>query len=232
MQPVEWSSQVQGLHSVKTMTRYIGSVFCALLFLYTNNAYAADIGTVLANLRGVILPLTSLVLVISFVMGIGMIFGALTKMKKFGSIMTMQSGEKGEIGGPLVSFVVGAVLIYLPTSTDFLMNSLFETSQSIFGGGGNINYQAMGQGATLLSYSSASAGLSMMWADMANTLVLFIQFLGFVSFLKGWIIMSKAASPGHQPGTFSKGLTHIVGGIVLINFIGMVNIIKNTIYGS
>lgn len=231
MQPVEWYSQAQGLPSVKTRMRYFGMFLCALLFLYANNVYAADIGTILANLRGVIIPLTSMVLVISFVIGIAMIFGALTKMKKFGTMMTMQSAERGEIGGPLVSFVIGAVLIYLPTSTDLLMNTVFQTSQSMFGGS-SINYQAMGQGATLLSYSSASAGLSMMWADMANTLVLFIQFLGFVSFVKGWIIMSKAASPGHQPGTFSKALTHIIGGVVLINFIGAVNIIRNTIYGS
>lgn len=224
-----WCLQAQGSPSVKNCLPYIGVML--LLFLFSSNVYAAsDLPTILANVRRVIVPLTSMLLMISFVIGIAMIFSALAKMKKFGMMMTMMS-QPGELGGPLVGIIVGAVLVYLPTSTNFLMNSLFSSANSIFGGAGGINYQAMGQGASLLSYSG-SGGLNSLWADLANTLVLFIQFLGFVSFIKGMLILSKSATPGHQPGTFSKGLTHVIGGVVLINFIGAVNVLKNTVYGS
>ena len=64
---------------------------------------------------------------------------------------------------------------------------------------------------------------------MANTLVLYIQFVGLLSFVKGWFILSKSVGYGAQQGSVSKGVTHILGGIVAINFISMVNIINNTI---
>lgn len=231
MQQMGWSSQVRGFHSVKYRALVQTGTWGLLLFLFSSNAYAADMGTVLANLRSIIVPLTSLVLVCCFVAGMTMIFGALTKMKKFGQMQTMMS-QPGEFSGPIVGLIVGAMLIYLPTSTDFFMNSIFGASNSIFGGSsGSINYQALGEGSSLLSYSG-SGGLGQQWADLANTLVLFMQFLGFLSFIKGFLIVQKSVAPGHQPGTFSKGLTHIIGGIVLINFVGAINILKNTIYGS
>lgn len=228
---MEWSSRVLGLHSIKSSFRF--SVVSFFLFLstslFTSNVYAADFTTVLNNLSKIIAPLTSMVLVICFVIGIGMIFSGLVRMKKFGQIGTMYS-QPGEIHGPIVSIIVGAVLIYIPTSTDFLMNSLFQTSNSMFSSG-SINYQAYGQGSSLLSYGGAG-GLSQQWAALANTLVLFIQFLGFLSFIKGMLLIGKTAAPGSQPGQFSKGLTHVIGGVVLINFIGAFNVLKNTIYGS
>lgn len=228
MQPTVWFSQVRESHFVKHSLLPLG--VGTLLILFANNAYAADFGTVLANLRNIINPLTILVLTVSFTIGMILIFTALTKMKKFGQGMTMYA-QPGEFAGPLTYLIVGAVLIFLPTSTDYLMNSLFDgASRFITQSGTNINYQAMGRGASLLSYTG-SAGIAQHWADLANTLVMFIQFLGFLSFVKGWLILAKSTQPGHQPGAMSKGLTHVIGGIVLINFVGAVNILKNTIYG-
>jgi len=155
---------------------------------------------------------------------------ALMAMKKFGNTGTM--AQPGELSGPLVKLVVGAVLIYLPTSTDILMNSIFGGAGDSMFGGANINYEAMGQGATLLSYAKGSGGIGGQWASMANTLVLYIQFLGLLSFIKGWFIISKSAGQGAQPGNFAKGVTHIIGGIIAINFVGVVNIIMNTVYGT
>ncbi len=156
-----------------------------------------------------------------------MIIHALTKLKKFGH-MSMQA-QPGELGGPLMQLVVGAVLIYLPTATDVLTNSFFGTSNSIFGSG-SVNYRNVGYGSELLGYLPTDS-FSQQWASMANTLVLYIQFVGLLCFLKGWFILSKSAGHGAQPGTIGKGLTHIIGGIVAINFISMAKIINNTIFG-
>lgn len=201
------------------------------LFLLSDAAFAiADMATILRNLRRIINPLTVLMLSVSFVVGIFLIFKALVMFKKFGTVAYGQA-QPGEVGGPVLYIIVGAILIYLPTSTDILMNSLFGTTQSIFGGG-RIDYQQLGTGQTLLGYTGSSS-LERQWADLANTLVLFIQLLGFLSFLKGWLIISKSATPGGaQQGGFAKGLTHIIGGIVAINFVGAMRVIKNTILGS
>lgn len=194
-------------------------------FLFPNTAYALDFAQSLNNLSRTIAPLTAMVLVVSFVIGIGMIFGALIKMKKFGQIATYSTAP-GEIGGPLVSLIVGAVLIYLPTTSDTLMNSIFSI------GGSGFDYSAYGKGADLLTYGSLG-GLEQQMTALANTLVLIIQFLGLLSFIKGWIIVAKSATPqGGQQNSFTKGLTHIIGGIILINFMGAVNIISNTLNGT
>lgn len=169
-----------------------------------------------------------MVLAISYLSGVWMIINALTKMKKFGN-MTMQA-QPGELGGPLMQFVVGAVLIYLPTATDALTHSIFGASDSIFGSG-SVNYRNVGYGSELLGYLPADS-FSQQWAAMANTLVLYIQFVGLLSFVKGWFILSKSAGHGAQPGNVAKGLTHIIGGIVAINFISMATIINNTIFGT
>lgn len=198
------------------------------LWFFSGTALAADIQAVLANLGRVIVPLTAMILTISFAGGIYMIFHALTMFKKFGN-MSMQA-QPGELAGPMMQLLVGAVLIYLPTSSDILMSSLFGTSNSLFGDG-SINYQNLGSGSSLLGYATGG-NFSQQWAALANTLVLYIQFLGLLSFVKGWFILSKSVGQGSQPDMKAKGITHVIGGIIAMNFVGAVNIIMNTVYGT
>lgn len=230
MRPIAWFSPVRELPFGKFCVYVLGGITLLLLMSDYANAATSDLPTVLRNLRRVIKPLTVLILACSFTMGVFFILKGILMMKKFGVIAHGQA-QPGDLGGPLTYLIIGAILLYLPTSTDILMNSIFGSTKSIFGGGG-INYQELGTGQTLLGYTGSST-LERQWADLANTLVLFIQLLGFLSFLKGWLIMSKIATPGgSQQGGVAKGLTHIIGGVVAINFVGVVKILKNTIYGS
>lgn len=198
------------------------------LWFFSSTAYAADVQTVLANLSRVIVPLTAMILMISFAGGIYMIFHALTLFKKFGN-MSMQA-QPGELAGPMMQLFVGAVLIYLPTSSDIFTSSIFGTADSLFGYG-SINYQNLGTGSSLLGYATGGS-FNQQWAALANTLVLYIQFLGLLSFVKGWFILSKSVGQGAQPDMKAKGITHIIGGIIAMNFVGAVNIIMNTVYGT
>ncbi len=223
-----WFSRVQALPSVRTIRRFRNFSLC--LCLVSENVYAADLQTILTNVSNVIVPLTAMVLMISYAAGIFMVINALTQMKKFGNMQSATQTQPGEIGGPLLKLIVGAVLIYLPNSTDAFTNSLLGTTASIFGYG-SINYQNVGTGASILGYVGGST-LGQQWQALGNTLVLYIQFIGLLSFIKGWFIMSHAAGHGAQPGSLAKGLTHIIGGIIAINFVGIVSIISNTIYGT
>lgn len=226
MQQMGWFSRVRALLSVRKPRLW--ACLGLLLYFVCENAYAADIQTILNNVSRIIMPLTGMVLMISYVGGIYMIFHALTMFKKFGNMS--QQAQPGEFSGPLMQLIVGAVLIYLPTSTDALTNSLFGTSASIFGYS-SVNYSNVGYGSEILGYIPSNS-FSQQWASMANTLVLYIQFVGLLSFVKGWFILSKSAGHGAQQGTIAKGVTHILGGIVAINFVGMVDIISNTIFGT
>jgi hypothetical protein len=220
MHRMVWSLPVRALRSAKFAV--------AILWLFSEAVYAADMQTILANLSRIILPLTAMTLMISFAAGVYMIFHALTLFKKFGN-MSMQA-QPGELSGPLMQIFVGTVLIYLPTSSDVLMNSIFGTTQSLFGFN-SINYQNLGVGSSLLGYASGG-GFAQQWAALANTLVFYIQFLGLLSFVKGWFILSKSVGQGAQPDMKAKGITHIIGGIIAMNFVGAINVIMNTVYGS
>jgi hypothetical protein len=231
-----WCSQARALLSVKPtdlVRLLIRGGFALFVYLLSSNAYGADLQQVLTRLSNVIVPLTSLVLVFSYIAGITFIFKGIVLFKKFGTT-GMSQAQPGEFSGPLMKIIIGAILIYLPTSTDILMNSLFTTGTSIFSSGSVASlsdYTALGAGSSLLSYGTGDS-LSATWQSLADTLVLYIQFLGLISFLKGWFIMSHSTGQGAQPGSFSKGLTHIIGGIIALNFVGVVNIINTTIYGG
>lgn len=234
---MEWCSQIRALLSdkgKKLIQFFVRSVIGFALFLIPTSVFAQgiqDISQILFNLRSIIVPLTTMVLMISFVAGIFFIFRALGLMKKFGINATMAGGqtETGQLSVPLVYLCIGTALIYLPTTSDTLMNSVFGMTESIFSNG-SVNYQALGQGSSILGYS-AGVGIDQYWADLANTLFLYLQFLGFLSFVRGLFILSKVGAHGGQPGTFSKGVTHIIGGIGLVNIYGLISVVQNTIMG-
>ena len=189
-----------------------------------------DIQTILTNISNVIVPLTALALAISFCAGIFFIFQALTALKNFGHIGMTGQAQPGEFAAPLTKLFIGAILIYLPSSTDAMTNSIFSTGASLFGTG-SINYQNLGSGSTLLGYGGVS-GFGQQWAALANTLVLYIQFVGLLSMIKGWFILANSAGHSAQQGSVSRGFTHVIGGIIAMNFITAVNVINNTIFGT
>ncbi len=200
-----------------------------LLFVHPQVYAAPDIQTIMSNLSHVIVPITITVLTISYAAGVHFIFSGIMMMKKMGNFATQQS-QPGDLSGPFIKILVGSALIYLPSSTDTMTNAIFESGISLFGGGGP-NYSNLGSGSSLLGYMGSDS-LSQQWIAIANTLVLYIQFLGLLSFIKGWFIISSTAEHSAQPGTVSKGVTHIIGGIVAMNFVTATNVIYNTIFSS
>lgn len=207
-------------------------VFLCFLFL-PMPVFAADLQDILENVRAVVHPLMGLVIIISYVAGIGMIFKGLGMLKAFGMPLT-QASRPGEVAGPLVYICVGAILIYVPTATDIVSSTIFQGAPgfaSIFGSGNQLNLQSMGKASDkLLGYAPVS--VEGQWADMIDTIVLYVQFIGFIAFIRGWFIIAHSGQPGTQPGSISKGIVHIIGGILAVNFIPLVHIIHNTIFGT
>jgi intracellular multiplication protein IcmC len=202
------------------------------LFFTAPAAYAADLDTVLTNLSKIIHPFTVLVLVISFLGGVTFIWRGIGMFKKFG--MTGQMAQPGEIAGPLVYIFVGTILIFLPTTTQITIASIFgenEQGTSIFKNK-QVNFpQDLGRATDdILGY--IAPGLEDKWGHLANTLVLYIQFVGFLAFVRGWFIIAKSGNPGVQQGSIAKGITHIVGGIIAVNFVTTVTFVRNTIFGT
>src|SRR6476620_9096772 len=122
-----WSSPVLATRSNKryqtTMGRLIATI-TGLWLLSTNPAHAVDLTVALSNLRSLVIPLTQMMLAFSFAAGLYMIWHAITMMKKFGMMNSMQS-QPGEFTGPIAYFLIGAILVWIPTTTDIFTSTIF-----------------------------------------------------------------------------------------------------------
>jgi len=191
-----------------------------------------DIQDMLSNLRSLLNPMLNLILVISFVLGILMVLRGLLMMRAFSMPLT-QAARPGEIAGTLVYLFVGSILIYIPTASDavsatFFGNSgvgLFSNSESGF----QQNAKNIAS-AQIMGY--APIALEDQWADLLDTVVLYVQFIGFIAFVRGWLLVAQSGQPGVQPGSITRGIVHVVGGILAINFLPLVDAIQTTIVGS
>lgn len=206
-----------------------------LLLLLPSVAHAAltelDVQDMLENAADLLNPLMGMLLAISFIMGVVMLLRGLMMLRAFSMPLT-QATRPGEIAGPLVYMFVGAVLIYIPTTSDILTTTIFGAgSDSIFTSQGAAKLEQMGKASDQLLQYSGGGSVESHWATMLDTIVLYMQFIGFLAFMRGWLLIAHAGQPGVQPGTISKGMVHIVGGILAINFLPLVNALVNTITG-
>lgn len=174
-----------------------------------------DLGTALENLTYAFEQLKTLVAAISYVMGLYFIFRGIGMYKIFAT-QSFASANKGEVAGPLVFLVVGAVLMYFPSTLDTSMQTLFGYSTG-----------QMPAAEEMIGYSDLadSAGN---WAAISGVLIKYMKLIGFIAFLRGWTILSKMGHSGAQPGSVGKGIVHIVAGILLINIVDTVNLLAET----
>lgn len=201
--------------------------FLVFTWLLCNPAFAATLETTLQNLRQLVIPLTELLLILSFVLGISFIWHAIVAMKHRGMMMNQQS-QPGELASIIAYLVVGAVLVWLPTSSNLIADTFFGGGQGNLFSEGAFDFSALGTGAQLMSYTT-NTSVQAQWTAVANTLVVYIQFIGLIAFIRGWVILSKMGKPGTPAETTGKALTHIIGGIIAINFVQFIQLIKETL---
>lgn len=164
------------------------------------------------NLRSSFVGITRLVTAASYVIGIALIFRGVAMYRIFAN-QTFGSAQRGEFAGPLVFLIVGAFLMYLPSTLDTGLNTMY----------GNTELAAAGD---LMSYQPLTAREN--WNNLSDVLISYVRLIGLIAFIRGLLILSKMGHPGSQPGSVAKGLTHLVGGILLINVVETVNILAAT----
>jgi intracellular multiplication protein IcmC len=172
-----------------------------------------DLGTALENLTFAFESLVNLVAAISYVMGLYFIFRGVGMYKIFAT-QSFASTQKGEVAGPLVFMVIGAILMYFPSTLDTSMQTLF-------------GYGAKEMPlASDMSYAPAQAGEH--WEEISTVLIKYMKLIGFIAFLRGWTILSKMGHSGAQPGSVGKGIVHIVAGVLLINIVDTITLLAQT----
>ena len=173
---------------------------------------------VLSNIASNMTPVEHLISGAAYLIGLFFIVKAVSALKSIGESRSSGS-TNGTMKEPLIYFLVGAMLLYLPTAVDIMMQSTFGYSNIL----------------AYSSISSKSSTLDILFGQnsaVGESLAIIIQVIGLVSFIRGWVLISHSASQGQPPGSMAKGLIHVFGGILAMNIVGTIEIINNTLYGT
>lgn len=165
-----------------------------------------DISQMLINIAETMPPVLAMVTAASYVMGFVFVMKGVYKLKEYGEARTMMSSQIS-IWPIVIKLGVGAMLIYFPSAVDIGMQTLFDYSSP-------------------LSYSGTQSSET---EELVDALVLIMQVIGAIAFIRGLVLLSTSVQQGAQPGGFSKGITFMVGGILAINIYGTWEVLVNTI---
>ncbi len=158
----------------------------------------------LVNIAKQIPDLMRFITALAYVMGMYFIYVGLLKLKQFGEARTQMSQDR-ELKGPMAYMIIGTLLLYLPTSVQVGL-STFWTNPNPYG----------------------YLQLEDQWSQFINICFMIVQFFGTIAFIRGLVILSRLG--GHSgPDTFSKGITHVIGGILCINIYEFSQVIMVTL---
>lgn len=167
-----------------------------------------DVSVALTNLQALFTSLRSFIIALSYVIGIGLVFRGIAMYRAFGQHITSQS-RGGEVAGPMVFLVVGAFLIYLPSTLSSSLITIFGQAE-------------LTASSEILSVAGTDDNK---WQEVGAVIANYLSLLGLIAFVRGWVILSKMGHSGSQPGSIAKGITHLVGGIFLLNIVTTVQMI-------
>lgn len=172
-----------------------------------------SLASALGNLSSAFSSIQQLIEAISYVIGAFFVVKGLMMFKVLAT-QTLSSAQKGDVAGPLIHIIIGCVLIYLPSTVGTSLQTVFNTgvtspAESMFG------------------YQSLSG--TEQWQNIATVVIQYTKLIGLIAFIRGWVILSKMAGAGNQPGSVGKGMIHVIGGILLINIVDTFNLLAQTL---
>ena len=188
--------------------------YCFLMgvvLLFPLNVYAVtipNIADMLANIDSQLPALWEFITALAYVSGFFMMFKGVYHLKQYGDPHSQMSGGK-DLRPAIVTFIIGAILIYFPSMLQVGVTTLF------------------GQNG-MMAYPTSSP-IDQSFSELGQTIVYIVQFVGAVAFLRGIMYMHKIGSGQAQQGTFGKSVTHLVGGTLCLNVVGTANVIASTL---
>jgi len=163
---------------------------------------------ILDNLNASIPALNSLVTGGSVLLGAVFMVRGIYKLKHFAEMRTMMSSQNS-LMEPVVLLMVGAILLYWPSMLSASLETIFSTTSPLA-------YQASGYGEN--------------YDVVIQTCGNMIKLIGFIAFIRGWLLIAKYNHQGAQGGSnLTKGIWHVVGGTCAINIYETWQIVKSTL---
>jgi len=155
-------------------------------------------------------PMIFMLSVMSIIIGIFLVFRGLVKASKYGTDPRTHS-----VTHILSSIIIGTILYTVGTSLDFIMGTVF--------GDQNIG----GPGAIMATIAFNFGPNTGHFQEAVYAALTFFQLIGFIAFIRGWLILKDAAE-GHGQKTVAQGLTHILGGVLAINIYRFLEVMDQT----
>ena len=132
----------------------------------------------------------------TFLSGLFFAFRALLLFKEYAGLAASGSAN-AKIKKPLVTLMVAVVFLYWPSIFHASMQTLFGTEHI-----------------TPFAYSGIR---SKKYRLFLKSLGAIVQFVGYISFLRGWLIFSTIGQQGAKQGELSRGIIHIIAGLLAVN---------------
>ena len=173
-------------------------------------AYGAtvnDIVTMLQHFETTMPQLRQFVVALSYTLGVWFILKSVYMLKRYGQMRTMMAMNTS-IARPAIVMLIGIGCIYIPTFINIGVDTLW----------------GVGAHESVIQYPQDSGN----WQAVINPLISVVKLFGLIAFLRGWVMLVKLGYENAQPGVTGKALMHMVGGILAINIVGTINVVKAT----
>lgn len=172
----------------------------ALLSVFATPALAIDS----SHLSEGIGTLATIVQDFGVMAGVAMFITSLFKFKRYGEMRTFMSQQQ-TIMKPLSMMIAGVSLMCLPMVTKTVLLAVW-------------------------GYPSPLAYPQMISADamaMMRPVFQLARLVGVIGIFRGLMLISRAGTENSQPGTVSKSLLHILGGVMCINIYGVYQVLTD-----
>lgn len=167
-----------------------------------------DVSEILSGLQQQIPSLIRLLIAISYITGIIFMIMSVMKLKHIGERAGYYS-QHGGLVGALIYAVVGSMLVYFPTMVHVSTNTLMSD-------GGDFAYA--------YDFNATDFG----YPGLVLTVVAIIRLVGYIAFFRGWLLLVKVGNGQQHQGSMSKGIVHMIGGILAVNIITTWEILRAT----
>lgn len=169
--------------------------------------FQTDLTQMLTTLYSNLQPVWDMLKALCWVLGIFFVAIGVLKLKVYGQ-MTVMMATHASMGPSLAYIIIGTGLLYIPHLLDIMTMSLWG-----YGFDAITGYPDDGMDN---------------FSGIMIPLVRIVQVVGLIAFMRGWIMLLKLGQHGAPPGTLSKGLLHMLGGILAINIMGTIEVLRNT----
>ncbi len=185
---------------------------CLLVLPWSAWAAAYNYEEWLYNLASHMPQMIRLVVAVSYLSGVLFIAMGVLKLRAYGQQTVMMSTH-ADARGPLIYIIVGTILVWFP--------HMVETGI----------YTLWGYGldeANSLHYVETIGNAE--FQRVIEPVIAIVRVVGYIAFLRGWFMIAKMGQQGgSQPGTMSKAILHIIGGILAIHIQGTWQVLDNTV---